>query len=471
MKTHWMWMIGLTPLLAMAEIRIVVPDPAGRPPAAIPPPTEGGPVAPQTPAADVLVFRNGDTLQGRLLGITPDTEVRWSHPDAKRPLEFAPGNIVQIKLTGKPLPAAPSHALVRLTNGDELRGQIVSLDAEKLTLQTAYADVLTIQRPMLQTVLPQVGVAAALYRGPTDLTDWQRAQGDQSWMFRNGALYAAAGQSGMIGRDMKLKDRSRIDFDLAWRTHPYLQISIGGDNPENFFGNAYLLQLSGNSVQLQRGRGRGGFNNLGGVTSLDNLAARGKARISILVDKTKRTIAFLLDGAVVKQWTDPGDFAGQGGCVMFLSQGQGPMRISNLLVTEWDGEWNDSGTLTAKAEDLIRFNNNDKVSGQLKSISKGTITFVTAFATLEVPLERAAQIELASDRAERARRQAGDVRATFHEGGHVTLALEKLDETSLVGSSENFGKRTFSRAAFRELRLHIYDETAQPPKADEWGEF
>ncbi len=470
MMTKWITAVVLLPVLAAAEIRIIVPDVGGRGPAAVPPPSNSSAVAPKAPEKDALVFRNGDTLQGSLLSIVPETEVRWNHPDAKRPLEFAPGSIVQIKLAGKPAPPAQPQAVVRLTNGDELHGQLVALDAEKLTLQTAFAGELAIQRPMLQTILPKVGVASALYVGPTDLADWQRPQGDQSWSFRDGAFYTVTGQSGVIGRDMKLKDRSRIDFDLAWRSHPYLQISVYGDNPENFYANAYMVQISGNSVQLQRGRVRGGFNNLGGSTSLDNLTSRGKARFSILVDKPKRTIAFLVDGSLVKQWTDPGDFAGLGGCVMFMSQGQGPMRIGNLLVAEWDGELGDGTVLAAKSEDLIRFSNNDKVSGQLKSISKGVITFATAFATLEVPIERAAQIEFASEKAERARRQAGDVRATFHEGGSVTLALEKLDETSLVGSSENFGKRTFSRAAFRELRLHIYDETAQLPKTDEWGE-
>jgi hypothetical protein len=469
MKTNWILLAALLPWASLAEIRIIVPSPTNRAsPAAV-----SGTAASGSPTGDALVFRNGDLLHGTLLSIVPDTEIRWSHPDAKRPIEFAPPNIVQIKLAAQPAaPAAPPQAVVRLTNGDELRGQIVALDETTLTLQTAYAGELAIQRTMVQTILPKTSTGPALYRGPTDLADWVRPQGDQAWRFRNGALYSVAGQSGPIGRDVKLKDRSRIEFDLAWRNPPYLQISLAADNPENFFGNAYLLQITGNSVQLQRGRLRGGFSNLGGSTSLDNFAGRGKARLSILVDKPKRTIALLVDGALVKQWTDPGDFAGQGGCLMFLSQGQGPMRISNLLVTEWDGELGEGGALVAKADDMIRFSNNDKVSGRLQAIHKGVITFATAFATLEVPLDRAAQIEFASDRRERARRLAGDVRATFHEGGTVTLALEKLDETSLVGSSENFGKRTFARSAFRELRFHIYDESITlSARGDEWEDF
>ena len=195
----------------------------------------------------------------------------------------------------------------------------------------------------------------------------------------------------------------------------------------------------------------------------------GKSHITILVDKTKRTIAFLTEGNLVKQWTDPADFAGAGTYLMFQSQGQGVMRISNIVVADWDGEMGDSNTLVAKQEDMIRFLNNDKVSGQLKGISKGVITFTTAFASLDVPLERAAQIEFASEKAERARRQAGDIRAYFVDGGSITLALEKLDEQAIVGSSENFGKQTFARGAFRELRLHIYDETAMPVKEDDWG--
>jgi len=463
-------MVGAGPV--MAEIEIVIPPVAQVQRRGVginvpPPAAAASRVMPGVVTSDTLLFRNGDMLRGSLLSVLPESAVRWSHPDAKQPIEFALTNVVQIKLVGKPAGTTKEGgAIVRLTNGDELRGEIVSLDAEKLTLATWYAGQVQIQRTMLQSIVPQTATRATLLAELTGTDGWVRPQGDNAWTYRNGAFVSAT--AGSIGRDLKMGDRMRMDFDLSWRNFPYLQVGLYTDNLENLYGNSYMLQISGNTVYLQRGRARN-FNNLGGSVNLENFQQRGRAKLTVLVDKPKRSVTLLVDGVMAKQWVDPAEFAGGGTGLMFQSQGQGPMRLANLAVTDWDGELDTGGSkAAAKQEDIIRFVNNDKVSGQLKSIANKLISFGTAFATLDIPAERAVEIEFATEKAERARRQTQDVRAVFHDGGGVTVALEKLDDQSLVGTSENFGKRTFARSAFRELRIHIYDETAQPAKEDEW---
>lgn len=442
----------------------------------LPPAGSGTEAVVRTVQVDRVVFRNGDVLSGRLVSLVPDQEMRWEHPEARATLAFLPRSVLQIRLAAPEGGQAMSEGvLVRLTNGDELRGVIGAMDGEKLVLQTTYAGEVAIHRPMIESIQPGLRDGSVLYEGPRELTDWYRSQGERGWFYRDGALVLAGGASGVVGRDMKLRDRSSVEFDVQWRTHPYLLVSLYGDNPENFHGNAYVLHISGNSLQLQRGRVRGGMNLLGGSAMVENFTQRGRARVGILVDRERRLLAVTVDGVLVRQWTDPAEFAGGGTWVMFMGQGQGPLRISNLVVREWDGQLGSPAPERPATDDLLRLTNHDKVSGELRAIRDGRVHFQTAYAPLEVPLERVLRVELATSKAERARRQAADVRAWFHEGGCVTIALERIDERAVVGSSENFGRQSFHRSAFRELRFAIYDETARLPASqdawDDWGEL
>ncbi len=417
----------------------------------------------------MLRFFNGDVLHGRLLAATMNTGLRWGRTDARGVIEFTPGDVATVKLTELPTVGRPhQQTRVMLTNDDVVRGTIVSLDSESLVLDTWYAGSMTIRRAMVRSLQPSVAVATSVYEGPTAPDEWRVGEGERGWAFRNGALYANS--SGAVGRDVKLPDRARIEFDVAWRNQPYFQVAVYTDNLEALYGNCYVVQISGNSVYLQRSV-RNNFQHMGGGVNIENWRRRVKAHITLLVDKPKKTFALLVDDELVKQWTDPNEFAGRGTGMVFYSQGQGVMRFNNIVVTEWSGEWGNSEPAPVPAEDAIRFINNDKVSGQLKTIAKTQVTFVTPFATLDVPLERVAEIQFAGDHAERARRQAGDLRAVFQDGGSVTVALEKLDEQTMTGNSENFGQRTFARDAFRELVFNVYDERASATQTeDEWDE-
>ncbi len=470
-------LLGLSVALAIGTVRAEMPI-AGQPDNGgrrinVPAPDDGtsrgitGASADQNP--HVLKFFNGDTLHGRLLAATGATGLRWGSTDARAVIDFALGNVATVQLGGgKVRPGAQVGTRVALTNGDELRGTIVSLDGESLVLDTWYAGAVTIRRAMIKSLQPNRVMSATIYEGPNGAEEWRTGTSERGWVYRNGALYANG--SGGIGRDVKLPDRARIEFDMAWRAYPSFQLAVYTDNLEAVYGNCYVLQFNGNSVYMQRGS-RNNFRNLGGGANIENWQRRNKARVTLLVDKTKKTLTLLVDGALVKQWMDSDEFAGRGTGLMFYAQGQGVMRLSNIVVSEWDGELGKSEPTTATTADAIQFVNNDKVSGQLKTIAKNQVTFVTPFATLEVPLDRVAEIQFASDKAERARRQAADIRALFQTGGSVTVTLEKLDDQSLTGSSENFGQRTFAREAFGELQFNIYDERATVQKSDDdWGE-
>jgi hypothetical protein len=441
------------------------PAPQRHPPANEPAPAKPAhpavpaPAPPRIGPKDGLVrFRNGDTLHGLLQTIDNTAGMDWRYPDSKEDLHFSLQNVMEIALAGAG-PAPTGNAIVSLTNGDVFRGDIISLDDQTLTLSTAYAGPLKIKRVMVASISPRRGMENVLLDGLISLDGWKRFNGAEHWQLHEGVLTIP--QAGTIGRDFPLPDRCAVEFDMAWQPIPYLQIGLYASqpdfNPGNSGGSAYWIDLMPNMVLFQRQRPNDSAQ-LGQV-EVHRFSRPGSVRVGIYADKLKKTFSVTLDGQLLRTWTDTDDFAGSGTSLILMvpPTGNHSFQISNLLVRQWTGELDDSPAVPSKT-DILTLANNDRVSGLVKSIRQGTVVVTSSVAPLEIPVERVSQIYLSNENAERARRLAADVVAVFHDGGKLTLALDQLDGKTLSGHSENFGKATFNRDAFRELEFHIYDE-------------
>jgi len=458
-----------TTTCVFAELEVETPGPTVSKPA-INVPKPAGAARKPGEESDLLKFKNNDLLHGDLISVTPDGGLRWRHADAKDVITFALSNLAEIKLAHRSAgPPQQTRASIRLTNRDEITGEVVSLNKENLVLNTWYAGQMTIKRSMVECISPNLTATATIYSGPTGLDGWTQRGNQDGWKYKKGAFYSFL--DSYLARDVKLPDSARIDFQAAWRRYPYFHVAFYTTTGEDFYGNGYMIQFSGTQVYLQRGSARRGTMNIGNPVNLESLQRKNKGTFSLLVNKPKKTFSLLIDGELVKQWTDPDEFAGQGTAVLFYGRGgENAIKISQIHVSEWDGKLEtDAGSSTPEQEDLVRFVNNDKVSGTLDSIAKGEITFTTSYATLKIPLERATQISLAASKAEKARRQSADVRAHFGEGGRVTVALEKLDEKGLSGSSENFGRLNFALDGFSRLQFRIYDEPEEGATDEDWA--
>ncbi len=463
MKQTLMLMLVLMGRVTWAELEVSVPatNAPVKPAITVPGPATGG-AAPAVKDGDTLRFRNTDTIHGTVLGVAPAVGLRWRHGDVKDSILFGLDNVAEIQLAPRPPRAsrAVHRTVVELTNGDRLAGDIVGLNEKTLTLNTWYAGQLILRRPALQRIAFVSAPREAAYVGPTGLEEWTRGEGQKSaWSFRKGALVSS--RNGAIGRDVKLPDMANIEFDIGWQGQFYLHVGFGFDQVRQLYNSGgYMLQFNQSNVYLQRYRPQQGSNNLGQNVEIPNFNRKTKAHLSIRVNKAKKSITLMVDGQVVRQWTEPDDWVSKGGFLVFLSQGQGSCRVSNISVTDWDGRLDSDSVVGVETEDLVRLANNDKVSGTIQAITRDQILFATSFAEMKIPLERVSTVEFAGQKAEKARRQATDVRAVFLDGSNFTLGLEKLDETALVGSSENCGRVTGAIDAFRSIQFHIYEKPA-----------
>ncbi|MBM4165125.1 MAG: hypothetical protein FJ222_11905 [Lentisphaerae bacterium] len=424
--------------------------------------------------ADSLEFLNKDKLHGSLIAVAPESGgVTWKHGSAEKTIDFNLSTVMRATLGPRKVTSGiPSTAAIYLTNGDMLPGNIVSLDGEKLVLDTWYAGKITIARLMIKSMAPNIRASTRVYEGPTALSEWTiYPSGSQvQWRFKDGALYAA--QQYPIGRIIeKMPDTADIRFDAAWRSaYPQFSCVIYTDNVQEN-RNGYMLQVSGSSIYMQRLSRNSGSRNLERQVEFADFS-NGKCRsatFNLLVSKSAKTITLLLNGRLLTQWTDTAEFAGQGNGLSFRSNTSGDLKISNIMISDWDGktpELAETGSTVVK-DDLLRFINNDKVSGHLKSISGDAVKFETSYATLDIPLARVVEIVTSTENAARARKNKEDVQMVFADKGLLTLQLERIEKDEVKGQSENFGKITLPLGALRRLDFNIYAER----QADEADNF
>jgi hypothetical protein len=418
---------------------------------------------------DTVYLSNGDRLQGELVVLDPQKGLQWRHPDIREPVSFKYDAVVKLALgdrSFKPL-AAQSQCRVRLTNGDELEGNLQEMTAQQVVLDTWYAGPLTIARKRIDSLIPIVVNPQVVFEGPTGLEGWTIGANPIAGVASNGWTYShgtfASSQSASIARDLKLPDIAALDFDVAWNNYLSIAVAIYADSLQPIqlmnkdvapdFGGFYSLQLNYNTVNLMMVKKGAPLNSLG-LGFVPGLEQRTSCHVSIRANKKDRMIYLYIDGAMVKQWQDPLEFAGQGTCVRFVNQVQAGLKLSNLQVSHWDGRMETPTNKVENAQtDFVRMLNQDTIQGAVQSFRAGSLKIAAPFGPVEVPLDRVAQLHFAAPGREVSQSLPGDARAQFARRGQVTGRFEQWQDGGLVVSNASFGKARFAVAAFKSFQL------------------
>ncbi|NQZ57289.1 MAG: hypothetical protein HRT88_07445 [Lentisphaeraceae bacterium] len=418
---------------------------------------------------DDITFIDGDFFKGSLVSVD-DKELTWNHPHAKSDIIFDNKNLDTINFGHIPVSLKPSGVSnISLTNGDRLFGLITELNEDYLILETWYAGTLKIERLMVQSIAAGGAVNKAIYEGPTNISEWTLSK-STGWEIKNGALVSKSSYAS-AGKDVKIPDKSNIEFDVHWHSRLRLTVSFYASRLRQSSGEAYQLEFNDNYCYVNRRSDREGQDRLGQSFRLEGL--KPKFKVSIRTDKEKKQIIIMIDNKVVYTVSDTKDFISDGTSLVFYTQ-QGNVKLSSIIVTEWSGGTGAQESPEAKVKDAIVFVNKDSITGNLKSIQKGKILFETPFAPLTIPLERISSISLGLGEEEERphpRRNPNDIKLFFgNEDGRVTLNLQNISNGKISGGSENFGDAKFNMLAFEKLEFNIYADkkTDADESEDEW---
>jgi hypothetical protein len=274
-----------------------------------------------------------------------------------------------------------------------------------------------------------------------------KKESEPSWKHRGSKWYFTSGRDALRSA-IGMPDQSILRFELEWRSRPPVAIAFHADFKKpvyppqdeddeldedelkrlqeqrderrrtsqhlaDYFGNAYVLTLRSSYAQLQQC----GFNEAGEPfihqvrSSSTNIRFddTGIASFEIRCDRKKGIIALYVNSEFSMRWevdTEPldqedegGSYGAQGDGVGFQMLGSDtPIRISDIVVAEWNGMPDSALSLQSDEFDVILLTNGtDRFSGKVDHIKDGKLTLQSRYAPLEIPLEEIAEIHLARD--------------------------------------------------------------------------
>ncbi|MFZ9935977.1 MAG: hypothetical protein ACO3JG_02845 [Luteolibacter sp.] len=389
---------------------------------------------------DMLRFTNGDQLRGSFAGLRPGPVVHWRHDDLAAPAEFKTTSLHQLVLReGQPLSPLRTLAHVELANHDRFPGKIVALDDAKLTLETDYAGLIEIPRKHVSLMAPNPMGGRLHYQGPFAQDEWEmvatreeteqeaapdeeaarsddgedEAKSDhesEKWIFTGSSwLWNGKNPETALTRADALPERSVLRFELAWKNRLSLALAMHADfkcppadadearktrrvfnimDPRSLarvFGTSHILQIYSNYLahittrvdengEISVNRGVHGNHNM-------RLGDSGKARIELRSNrKTPDSPAFT-----------------HGGIGFIVMTNDSPVKISDIVISEWNGMPDAARSLQVEDFDIVLMNNGtDRYAGKVGGFgSDGIVDFEGRHGNFRLPLDEIAEIRFA----------------------------------------------------------------------------
>ena len=429
-----------------------------------------------------LHFRNGDSLKGHLVSMTPTNGVQWMRPEQKQPIRFSTTNITEIFLGARPAFDAtnvPSRTLVRLVNGDELIGGLVSFTNDTLLLDTTYAGHLPIPRKSIAGIHPRAIDESVIFDGIRDLGTW--TQGDMSavtgvplgrWHFHNGSLFSGAASS--AAKNLNLPFEIRMDFDLYWSDLFSLAIGLHTDSLEPISLNArelepdfspfYSLSLSPTAIQLRVVPKAGDIRQLGTVF-MRLPPGTNHAPFTIYASKKRNSVSIAASGQLVHDWIDPAGWSAGGKGIRFVHQGYGNVRIANLRITQWDGKTMAPSTIPQNPTvDVLLLNGFSALGGQLTGFTNGVFHFNSGGQIKQIPFKELTHAALATQGQTSRFPDERHTQITFNGIGHLTGRLTSWNTQFAVLEVPEIGPVKIRTQALGRIRFPRLPIPPAPPK-------
>jgi len=429
-----------------------------------------------------VFLTNGDKLRGAPLNINQRGQLLFESDSLRQTAAFPLNNVVCLNLDGWQIKERPDtlariklHPRFRESTSDTLLGELHELTPDSIKLKTWYGDIITLKRAMVKS-LKIINNSLGSYFGPNNIHEWSLPQGKGTWQFQKGSLVSRA--KGGVGRDIGLREKAHISFDLKWSASMRFRMLLysndvttdqaGAYYDLNFNRNYTFLRTHGKLSKKVQQRGGGRWQQ---IQLLNDTKA---AHFDIFADRKAGTFSVYVDNVRVcllqSLTPDPEDL---GTGLSFIAEEQYPIQVSGITVTPWNGtslpnQTQAAGAIKPAAADdkndeskppphKILLNNGDEVPGTVGKVEDGHMIIETEYTPIQIPLKRIKSLNL-GDTGEEPKKYADDIRAWFHQGGHITLKLSSFKDGKINGYSQAFGDIELDLSAFNRIDFHIYDK-------------
>jgi hypothetical protein len=413
-------------------------------------------VPPPRPTLDRIKLRNNDSLDGKFLGWEGGV-VRWEHEAAARPIRLQEAGVTSLKMattTNAPAPAATGW-IVRLTNGNLLTGDGLTMNADTVELTTSATGRLRLPRTMVEAVQRDSVKGIVKFRALQWLGDWDRVSFGRQEQYMN--------QQRWVYRDVELPDCVGVELQIPAPMAPNrnLVLYLFCGQPSRLYADpSYMLSLNNNYLTIQTQ----GANMMGGGMQepfqLRLTKGRNTTALGFLVNRLTGRAVLMVDGVVTRTVQLPPlpERAGRG--ILLMDNLPDEPAPSWLLLTPLA---EDLHLAVPKVDrDAIQFANGDMMEGRLESLGATNLVLNSKLGRVELPAERLMAVRPATAQRTEPRRRDGDVAVTLRGGSRLTAVLREFGEKKLVLESELFGKIELARSLVEEVQWGLYEPPQQP---------
>lgn len=409
------------------------------------------------PSPNRLIATDGSELPGTLTewvagaaGEAPD--LLWLATPPSEPLRLNLSNVLELRQDVPLAGQGERYALLSLNNRDSLRGELIALDEEHVTLRTHFAGDLKFRRDMIES-LHIVHQPASLYSGPKrgdfTLSPGLSQEGD-----------SLIGKSGRAVTLFAYPERFRLAMDIEWG----FIIAFLADDDAGPSRSGYELYCYGDSIGMRK---RGGMSLGDDDNEISDFSDKEKVRLELLVDTRSGLILLLIDGRMIGEWNDPTPVKPDSANVFAVAMASGAQvrRVSSITLANWDGNRNainaenpskDGESLNKNANNLL-LRNGDVVQADQVAVTDGRIAAKTPNGDILIPLSRASLVSLKKPAGNppTPKKRSGDVRGWLPDGSRLTFRFDDLKDGKISASSQMFGAAEFDLKAFERIEMNL----------------
>jgi hypothetical protein len=295
-----------------------------------------------------------------------------------------------------------------------------------------------------------------------------------AWQHAGSAWYHLKGMQ-PLARKNCLGESSLLRFRMAWRERLNANIALHADfmpppepkegeekegvkagvnprqpmvffngmpqNQAGTFGNALVLNIYQTYFSLTRcgydENGQAISQRMVHTQSSVQLPDSGEATIEVRSDRKKGLLMLFINGQYAAQWEDidrlkNAEEAKEEGAATAPPLGNGfaiqctnssaPMRLSDLVISEWNGIKDSAYSMSHEKRDIVLLSNGtDRYSGEITAIKDNKAFFKNAYSELEIPLTKISEIVFAKNEKSETKEPAeGTVTARFYPSGKIS---------------------------------------------------
>ena len=419
--------------------------------------------------SDHLRLFDGSQIRGRLIELTGNRLLQWENESSVNPLSFRFAAVDSIELAPRTVPEKkPSSdkgrkALLKFTNGDQLRGHLAKVDAKTIAVETDFAGVLATPREKIISLILLPPSHESLYDASQGFSGW-KSSSKNAWRYEDGALVTSA--SGSLSRVLPEKDALEIEFEANWERSFYFRVQMFSDNrsasrSSSYGSIGYDFSFSNNRLNLQaakRKKGRLTRETIGSAEIKDLLRLK-SARFRIYGNRKTKEFTVWVNDRKIASWKDGDDeFVTMGNTVSFYNQGGSSfLRLNETSISGWEGDYAPVEGLfpEEKSTTLVTLVNGDSTASEIGDLVDGNLQLKTKRGTFNTPVERIRSIYF-TPKVTPTTKTASERIWLTGSSGNLALNLTSIRNNVAKGENPNFGAVEISMSRVRRLACNIH---------------